>query len=129
MKAFPVSSLSRARRARMTKWNLKSRDRLLVGPDVDDRSGAGQCVRSIERSRVASLTNSRLDSHRDASASCCAFAHAHVQSGPTMGRLRDLRSHFVIRARHARFFLVDFLVDERRTDRKDFNNATHQPKS
>ena len=42
VKVFPVSSLSlarrstrkkRARRARMTKWDLKSRDRVLVGPD------------------------------------------------------------------------------------------------
>ena len=29
-----------------------------------------------------------------------------------MGRSRDLGSHFIIRARYARFFLVDFLANE-----------------
>ena len=66
VKAFPVCSLSlarkstkkRARRARMTKWDLKSRDCLLVGPDrMCDSSEAGRCMRSI---------NSQLESHRDA---------------------------------------------------------------
>ena len=60
----------------MTTSDLKSLDHLLVGPDVGDRSAAGRCMRSIERSRVESLTYSRLDLHRDASASCGAITHA-----------------------------------------------------
>ena len=59
-KVFPVSSLSlarkstrkkRARRARMTKWDPKSRDRLLVGPDrtwAIARELAGACYRSSD---------------------------------------------------------------------------------
>ena len=58
-KVFPISYLllarkltrkRRPRHARMTKSDPKSRDRLVVGLDVGDRSGAGRCMRSIERS-------------------------------------------------------------------------------
>ena len=61
VKVFPVSSLSlarkstrkkRVRRARMTKWDLKSHDRLLVGPDrtwAIARELAGACDRSSDR--------------------------------------------------------------------------------
>ena len=80
-------------------------------------------MRSIKRSQVTSLTNLRLDSHRDASASCCVFAHA--QSGLKIGQSCDLRSHFVIRARQARFFLVDFLANKK--ERQERLSQRHSP--
>ena len=93
--------------------------------DVGDRTGSGRCMRSIEQSRVASLTNLQLQLHRDASANCCVFARAQFDAA--IGRSGDLGSHFVIRARHARFFLVDFLANERELTGKTFTTPLTSP--
>ena len=124
VKVFLVSSLSLTRKSTTKKLNEHDASGWQNGIPIrvtvssSDQTGLGRslgCMRSIEQSRVMPLTNSLLESHRDASASCCAFAHA--QSSPTMGRSRDLGSHFVIQVRRARFFLVDFFRLRKKTDR------------
>ena len=100
-----------------------------------DRTGRGRSlaswpVHAIDRaiaSRVADQLAIRATSRcfGPCLASCCAFAHA--QSGPTRTRSRDLGSHFVIRARRARFFLVDFLANEREPTGKTFTTPLTSP--
>ena len=65
--------------------------------------------------RVASGCFSQLPSNR------------HVRFGPTRRHSRDLRSHFVIRARRGRFFLFDFLANEREPTGKTFTTPLTSP--
>ena len=82
-----------------------------VGLGVGKRTTAGRSIAMRLESRVGQRRDSQLLDRSHALASSRAIAH--VWSGPTRRLLRDLGSYFVIRAHHARFFLVDFLAHER----------------
>ena len=79
----------------------------------------------IERARVASLTNSRLESHRDALRP--AAARSPTSSPPDHEAVMRLGSHFVIRARRAHFYLVDFLANESELTGQTFTTPLTSP--
>ena len=138
VKAFPVSSLSlarkltrkkRARHTRMTKWDPKSRDHPIVRPDkgVGERTAAGRSIAMRLESRVGQRRDWRwLDQSLKLASS---RSIAHVPSGPTRRRSHDLGSHFVIRVYHARLFLIDLLANERELTGKTFPTPLSKAKS
>ena len=131
VKVFPVSYCSlarkltrnkRARRARMTKWDLKShhsRDRLLVRPDVGDRLGANRAIASRVTDQFATRPASRC------------FGQL-LRVGPRPVRPSDgTVTRLEISFRHSgvscSFLLFDSLANEREPTGKTFTTPLTSP--